>query len=76
MPETVAALSDAHFAGRKRARRSTAGSVVVFGNHYVITHRQTQETVSLSSGESEFYSIAKAATMGLGMKGLMEDLGD
>ena len=29
----------------------------------------------MSSGESEFYGIAKAAAMGLGMKGLMEDLG-
>ena len=34
-----------------------------------------QETVALSFGESEFDSIVKAATMGLGVKGLMEDLG-
>ncbi len=37
--------------------------------------RQTQETIAVSSGESEFYRIAKAAAMGLGMKGLMEDFG-
>ena len=29
----------------------------------------------MSSGESEFYWIAKAAAMGLGTKGLMEDSG-
>ena len=34
-----------------------------------------QETIALSSGESEFYGIVKAAAMGLGMRGLMEDLG-
>ncbi len=34
-----------------------------------------QETIVVSSGESEFCGIVKAAAMGLGMKGLMEDLG-
>ena len=47
----------------------------MFGKHCTKTYSQTQETVALSSGESEFYGIVKAATMGLGMKGLMEDLG-
>ncbi len=30
----------------------------------------------VGSEESEFYGIAKAAATGLGVKGLMEDLGD
>ncbi len=30
---------------------------------------------NLSSGGSDFYGIVEAAKMGLGMKGLMEDLG-
>ncbi len=47
----------------------------MFGNHCIKTCSQTQETIALSSGESEFYAIVKAATMGLGMNGLMEDLG-
>ena len=47
----------------------------MFGKHCVKTRSQTQETVALSSGESEFTGIVKAATMGLGMKGLMADLG-
>ena len=34
-----------------------------------------QETIELSSGESEFYGIVKAASVGLGMKSLLEDLG-
>ncbi len=48
---------------------------MTFGNHCVKAYSQTQETIVLSSGESEFYGIAKAAATGLGMKGLMEDLG-
>ena len=46
----------------------------MFGGHCLKPYSQTQETIALSSGESEFYGIAKAAAMGLGMKGMMEDL--
>ncbi len=48
---------------------------MVFGNHCVKTYSHTQEMIALSSGESEFYGIVKAAAIGLGMKGLLEDLG-
>ncbi len=45
------------------------------GSHCVKTYSQTHETAARSSGESDFLGIVKAAAMGLGMKGLMEDLG-
>ena len=47
----------------------------MFGSHCNKTHSQTQETIALSSGESEFYWTVNAAAIGLGVKGLMEDLG-
>ncbi len=47
----------------------------MFGNHCVKTYSQMQETITLSSGESEFYGIVQAATVGLGMKGMLGDLG-
>ncbi len=47
----------------------------MLGSHRVKTHSQTQETIALSSGESEFYGVVKAATMGIGIESLMEDLG-
>ena len=47
----------------------------MFASHCLKTYSHTQETVALSSGESEIYGIVKAATMGLGMKGLFADLG-
>ncbi len=69
LPEKVAVLSDTDFAGRKHTRRSTSGGLVVFGTHSIKTYSRTHETVALSSGESEFYGIVKASTMGLGVKG-------
>ena len=47
----------------------------MFGRHCVKTYSQTQDTVALSFGESALYGIVKVATMGLGMEGLMADLG-
>ncbi len=75
LPEKVVVWSDTDVAGCVRTRRSTSGGVGMFGKHCIKTYSQTQETVALSSGESVFYGIVKAATMGLGMKGLMADLG-
>ncbi len=75
LPERVIAWSEADFADCRRAGRSTSGFVVMFGKHSIKTRSPTQETVALSSGESEFYGIAKAATVGRGMKGLTADLG-
>ncbi len=74
-PEKVIARSHTDVAGCRRTRRSTSGGEVMFGKQCIKTYSQTQETVALSSGESEFYGIAMAATMGLGMKGVTADLG-
>ncbi len=63
LPEKPTVWSDRDFAGCRWTRRSTSGGVDVFGKHCIKTYSQTQETVALSSGESEFYGIAKVATM-------------
>ncbi len=47
----------------------------MFDSHCLKTYSQTQDTIALSSGESEFYGIAKAATMGIGIKSMRRDLG-
>ncbi len=77
LPSKVAVWSDTDFAGCGRTRRSALGGVVVFGSHCLKTqtHSQTQEAIALSSGESEFYGIAKAASMGIGIESMFEDLG-
>ena len=35
----------------------------------------TQALVSLSSAEAEYYGVVKAASVGLGIKSMMSDLG-
>ena len=47
----------------------------MFGSHCLKTYSQTQETIALSSGESEFYGIVKVATMGIGTESTFKDLG-
>ncbi len=47
----------------------------MFGSHCLKTYSQTQKTIALSSGESEFYGIVKAATTGVGIKSLFGSLG-
>ena len=73
--EKIVVWSDTDFAGCKRTRRSTSGGVVLFGSHCLKTRSQTQETIVFSSGESDFYGIAKAAAMGIGIKSTFKDLG-
>ena len=53
---------------RELAQRGIASEVINLGEMGYVS---TQETIALSSGESEFCGIVKAAAMGLGMKGLM-----
>ena len=49
--------------------------MMMFGDRCVKSYRHTQETVALSSGESEFYGIVKAPTMGIGIESMFKDLG-
>ena len=44
-----------------------------FGQHCVKHSSNLQSTISLSSGESEYYGIVKGAACGLGMKSMLED---
>jgi hypothetical protein len=75
MPEKVVVWSDTDLVGCRRTRRSPSGGIVMFGSHCVKTHSQTQETIALSSGESGVYGIVKAATIGLGTRGLLGHVG-
>ncbi len=76
VPEVeVVAWPDTDSAGCWRTRRSTSGGVIMFASHCLKTHSHTQETVALSSGESQLHGISQAATMGIGIKSLFNDLG-
>ena len=47
----------------------------MFGSHVLKTWSSTQPSISLSSGEAEYYGVVKAAGIALGQQSLMGDLG-
>ena len=46
----------------------------MIGQHCIRTWSSTQPSVTLSSGEAEYYGLVKAAGAGLGHQALMHDL--
>ena len=46
------------------------------GSHLIKSWATTQTVIALSSGEAEYYSVTRGACEGLGIVGLLEDLGD
>ena len=47
----------------------------MLGSHLLKTWSSTQPSISLSSGEAEYYGVVKAAGIALGQQSLMADLG-
>ena len=47
----------------------------MLGSHILKTYSSTQPTISLSSGEAEFYGVVKASGAALGQQSLFADLG-
>ena len=75
MPQHLTVRVDTDYAGCKRTRRSTNGGMIMLGNHLIKNWATTQTVVAISSGEAEYYGVTKGACEGLGVVGLMEDLG-
>ena len=73
--ESIDIYSDTDWSGCPRTRRSTSGGCVMIGMHCIRTWSSTQPSVTLSSGEAEFYGLVKAAGAGLGHQSLMKDVG-
>ena len=66
---------DTDYAGCRRTRKSTSGGLVKLGQHTIKTWSLTQSVVTLSSGEAEFYGLVRGASVTLGTRGMMHDLG-
>ena len=71
----VKIFSDSDHAGCLKTRKSTSSTYAFLGDHLVRSSSTTQQVVSLSSGESEFYAAVKGASVGIGLKALLEELG-
>ena len=70
----VDCYSDTDWAGCPKTRKSTSGGVILLGEHILKTYSSTQPTVSLSSGEAEFYGVVRASGAALGQQSLFADL--
>ena len=75
LPKELNGWVDADFAGDLVSRRSTSGLVLLFGRHCLKTSSSVQESIGLSSGESEFYACVKGGAVLLGLRSLMLDWG-
>ena len=72
---SVECYSDTDWSGCVKTRKSTSGGCLMLGAHVLKTWSATQPTVSLSSGEAEFYGVVKAAGLALGQQSILRDLG-
>ena len=74
-PTSFKGYSDADWAGDTETRKSTTGGVLLHGSHLIAHWSRTQQTLALSSAESELNAICKAASEGLSAKYLSAELG-
>ena len=72
---TIDGLSDADAAGCPKTRHSTSGGCLRIGQHTLATWSSTQKVVSLSSAESEYYSMVRCASEAIGSANTIRDLG-
>ena len=72
---TLRVYTDSDHAGCLKTRKSTTGIVLCSGRHCLKHSSNLQSTVSLSSGESEYYALVKAAAVGLGARAMFADWG-
>ena len=75
LPTAVHVCTDSDHAGCLVTRKSTSSTYVFFGSHLVRSSSTTQKVISLSSSESEFYAAVKGASVGIGARSLLRELG-
>ena len=69
----VDVFSDSDWTGCTKTRRSTSSSYVMLSGH-LVSSATTQNVVATSSGEAEFYALAKSASRALGAVVMAADL--
>ena len=75
LPDRVRCFVDSDHAGCAVTGKSTTGLVCKIGNNVIKHSDNLQSTISLSSGESEYYAIVKASQVGIGLQSLLADWG-
>ena len=75
MPKESVLWTDSNYAGCHVTRKSTSGGVLMFGTHCIKSWSVTQSVISLSSGEAEYYAMVKGASVALGFKSILKEVG-
>ena len=75
MYKSIRAYCDSDFGGCLTTRKSTTGLCLMVGQHCLKHSSNLQSTVSLSSGEAEYYALIKASSAGMGMRAMFEEWG-
>ena len=73
--EHVNVWTDSDHAGCLETRKSTSGGVAMIGEHCIKSWSVTQSVIAPSSGEAEYYSLVKGASVALGIVGMLCDFG-
>ena len=58
-PKELVVYTDSDWAQDPRTRKSMSGHVEMFGSHMIETSCARQATVSLFSGEAEYYALTR-----------------
>ena len=74
-PKKIRCYVDTDHAGCAVTRRSTTGLATVLGRHCVKDQSNLHSTISLSSGESEWYGLVRGSVAGLAWQSLLVDWG-
>jgi hypothetical protein len=74
-PDLLFAFSDADWAGNSDDRRSTGGHTIFYGGNLVAWSARKQATVSRSSTESEYKSLANATAELIWVQAILGELG-
>lgn len=72
--DEINAYSDADFAGDTSTRRSTSGSVLFFGNNVVSWSSERQQSVSLSTTESEYIAASQCVKELVWLRELLSEI--
>ena len=75
MPSDIRIEVDADWAGDEVGRRSTDGGFELFGSCLLDAWATTQQTVALSSGESELYAMCNGSARGIWTRELLKECG-
>ncbi|CAK9021690.1 Retrovirus-related Pol polyprotein from transposon TNT 1-94 [Includes: Protease [Durusdinium trenchii] len=74
MPKRFYTYSDSDWATCKSSRKSMSCYALRYGQHLLETSCAKQSCVALSSGEAEYYALTRAASAGLLLKNVLEEI--